>query len=108
DWSQPRTVLVFDFGGGTCDVSILRARPDPASGRLDIANLAVARYEQLGGDNIDVAIVEEVLLPAFLERHGLDPLDFSWSEKRDRLLPQLVGTAESLKLALCAEYQRQL
>lgn len=108
DFSTPRTVLVFDFGGGTCDVSILRVRVDAGSGRLELANLAVARYEQLGGDNIDIAIVDEVLLPLFLEQNSLDRLDLSFSDKKNRLLPQLLGTAEALKLGICAEYAAQL
>jgi molecular chaperone DnaK (HSP70) len=108
DFSALRTVLVFDFGGGTCDVSILRVRVDSGSGRLELANLAVARYEQLGGDNIDIAIVEDVLLPRFLEQNGLDGLDLSFSDKKNRLLPQLLGVAEALKLGVCAEYAAQL
>jgi molecular chaperone DnaK (HSP70) len=108
DFSTPRTVLVFDFGGGTCDISILRVQADGPAGRLDIANLAIARYGQLGGDNIDAAIVEHVLLPQLLKQNGLEALDLSWSEKKDRILPQLLPTVEGLKLALCAEYRREL
>jgi molecular chaperone DnaK len=108
DFSFPRTVLVFDFGGGTCDVSILRVHATPAEQRLEIANLAIARYEQLGGDNIDTAVVERVLLPELLRQNRLESLDLTWSEKRNRILPQLIGVAEALKLGVCAEYQVQL
>jgi molecular chaperone DnaK len=108
DFSKPRSVLVFDFGGGTCDVSILRVQVTESGGRVELANLSVARYEQLGGDNIDAAIVEDVLLPQFLAQNDLNALDLSWSEKKNRLMPQLLGTAEALKLGVCAEYAGQL
>lgn len=108
DFSFPRTVLVFDFGGGTCDVSILRVHAVAAEQRLEIANLAIARYEQLGGDNVDAAVVERVLLPELLRQNRVESLDLSWSEKRNRILPQLIGVAEALKLGVCAEYQVQL
>jgi len=102
DFSRSRNVLVFDFGGGTCDVSILRTHADPATQRLELANLSIARYEQLGGDNLDAAIVEQVLLPQLLKQNGLASLDLTFGEKRERILPQLLGTAEALKLQLCA------
>jgi len=108
DFGSPRTVLVFDFGGGTCDVSVVRARVAPDSSRIELANLAVARYAQLGGDNIDAAIAEEVLLPELLRQNGMEALDLSWSEKKSRLLPQLLGTTEALKLGVCAELAAQL
>ena len=92
---------MFDFGGGTCDVSILRTHADPATQRLELSNLSIARYEQLGGDNIDAAIVEQVLLPQLLQQNGLESLDLTFGEKRERILPQLLGTAEALKLGLC-------
>lgn len=101
DLSRPRNVLVFDFGGGTCDVSILRVHADPLTQRLDLANLSIARYEQLGGDNIDAAIVERVLMPQLLKQNNLGRLDLSWSETRERILPQFRGAAETLKLGLC-------
>jgi hypothetical protein len=101
DFTRSRNVLVFDFGGGTCDVSILRTHADPATQRLELANLSIARYEQLGGDNIDAAIVEQVLLPQLLQQNGLESLDLTFGEKRERILPQLLGTAEALKLGFC-------
>jgi molecular chaperone DnaK len=101
DVSTPRNVLVFDFGGGTCDVSILRVHSDADAQRLHLSNLSIARYEQLGGDNIDAAIAEQVLLPQLLEQNGLEPLDLTFTEKKERVLPQLLSTAEALKVALC-------
>jgi molecular chaperone DnaK len=103
DLTSPRNVLVFDFGGGTCDVSVLRVHADGDTQRLDLANLSIARYEQLGGDNIDAAIVEQVLLPQLLEQNGLESLDLTFTEKRERILPQLLSTAEALKLRACGE-----
>ena len=100
DLSHPRTILVFDFGGGTCDVSVLRAHADRDEQDLRLANLSIARYEQLGGDNIDAAIVERVLLPQLLRQNGLATLDLSFSEKQERVVPQLLSTAEALKLRL--------
>jgi molecular chaperone DnaK (HSP70) len=101
DLTNPRAVLVFDFGGGTCDVSIARVQGD--GGALSVATLAISRYERLGGDNIDGAIAEDVLLPALLKQNGLGPLDFTWTEKRDCLMPQLLPAAEALKRTLCGD-----
>jgi molecular chaperone DnaK len=101
DLTVPRNVLVFDFGGGTCDVSVLRVHADGEGQRLELANLSIARYEQLGGDNVDAAIVEHVLLPQLLEQNELESLDLTFTEKKERILPQLLSTAEALKLALC-------
>jgi molecular chaperone DnaK (HSP70) len=98
DLSHPRTVLVFDFGGGTCDVSIVRVHADRDEQQLRLANLSIARYERLGGDNIDAAIVERVLLPQLLRQNGLETLDLSFSEKQERIVPQLLSVAEALKL----------
>lgn len=107
DFSAPRIVLIFDFGGGTCDVSIVRAQVS-GKGRLALSNLAISRYEQLGGDNIDGAIAEQILLPNLLRNNGVDPLDIGWAEKKNRLLPQLLDAAEALKRAICFEFHTQL
>src|SRR3972149_446040 len=68
----------------------------------------MSRYERLGGDNIDAAIAENILLPELLRQNDLDPLELSWTEKKHYVLPQLLGVAEALKLGVCDEYRVQL
>lgn len=108
DLTAPTVVLVLDFGGGTCDVSLLRVQIEPQSGRISLANLAISRYERLGGDNVDAAIAEQVLLPELLRQNGVDGLDLSWAEKKNYVFPQLLPVAETLKHALCSEYSSWL
>jgi molecular chaperone DnaK len=108
DLTAPTIVLVVDFGGGTCDVSVLRVQMEPRSGRMSLANLAISRYERLGGDNIDVAIAEQILLPELLRQNGVKALDLSWAEKKNYVFPQLLPLAETLKLAICCEYSSWL
>lgn len=108
DLTAPTVVLVVDFGGGTCDVSVLRLQTESQSGRLRLANLAISRYERLGGDNIDIAIAEQVLLPELLRQNGVAGLDLSWAEKKNYVFPQLLPVAEALKLAICSEYSSWL
>lgn len=46
---SPKNVLVFDFGGGTCDVAIFKMFIDKPSGQINMAPLTVSRYHRLGG-----------------------------------------------------------
>jgi hypothetical protein len=52
-WSTrvPVQVLIFDFGGGTCDVSVIRIR----EGALEV--LGTCGDNHLGGEDMDSAIV---------------------------------------------------
>jgi molecular chaperone DnaK len=67
DVDEPKTVAVFDLGGGTFDVSILlcggQGRPVPISKKGDM---------WLGGDDFDQVIIDEVL-DHISEEHGIDP-----------------------------------
>lgn len=92
-------VLVFDFGGGTCDVAIFR-RDATRSGTLGARLLGTSRYHRLGGGDIDRAIVHDVLIPTLVGENDLQPWDVSWLEKRRQLEPKLLGAAEQLKIAL--------
>jgi molecular chaperone DnaK len=98
--------IVFDFGGGTCDVSIMEVRMSPHSQQLQISQIAVSRYHRLGGGDLDAAIVHEHLIPALLQENELQPLDLTWSQKKRILEPQLLGIAEALKESLCREISR--
>ena len=60
----PRHVLVFDYGGGTCDVALVKARFDSAAGAgLSVENLAISSYHRLGGDDVDRAVMDAVVWP---------------------------------------------
>lgn len=61
---EDQSVLVFDYGGGTCDVALVRARFDPSSGAgLLVENLAISSYHRLGGDDVDRAVMDAVVWP---------------------------------------------
>ncbi len=106
--SEARRLVVFDFGGGTCDVALfeLRGRKSGAPAGVDVAPLSVSRYHRLGGGDIDRAIVVEVLIPQLLEQNGLEPHDLDFRSKSDCVIPALLGCAESLKIGLCREVAR--
>lgn len=97
---EAKTLLVFDFGGGTCDVAIFRLAPD-ADGLLSIATLAVSRYHRLGGGDIDLAILYEHLLPQLLKDNDLQKHELDFDIKKNVIEPALIGVAEELKTGLC-------
>ncbi|MCX7044135.1 MAG: Hsp70 family protein [Candidatus Sumerlaeota bacterium] len=65
DKGEDQKLLVFDFGGGTFDVSIIEI----ISGVFQV--LAIAGDSHLGGDDIDRRIVE-YLIQEFKEKEGVD------------------------------------
>lgn len=101
---ESKVTVVFDFGGGTCDVSI--AEISKKQGQLRAVSRANSRYHRLGGGDLDSAIVHEVLLPLLFEENSISAQDLSWSEKKRILEPQLRGVAEALKIGLCRETRR--
>jgi molecular chaperone DnaK len=99
------TLVVLDFGGGTCDVAVLRLQRDE-EGRLAVSPLSVSRYHRLGGGDIDSAIVHEVLIPEMVRENNLGPFDLTFEDKKKVLEPSLLGLAEALKISLCSEVAR--
>ena len=93
------TLIVFDFGGGTCDVAIFRIiehDDEPIGARL----LATSRYHRLGGGDIDRAIVHEVLIPQIIKENGLGRWELTWQDKSKRLEPMLIDMAERMKVRI--------
>lgn len=91
-------VLVFDFGAGTCDISILEVGVNHKG--LYSKNLAISKFEKLGGDDIDRYIAAEILYPFVLERNDLQEEDFIISERK-KIIDSLLGYAENLKINIC-------
>jgi molecular chaperone DnaK len=100
---QSRTLLVYDLGGGTFDVTLLRLDPQ------ELRILHSDGDHELGGKDWDDRIVEYVA-NRFREEFGADPL-----EDRESIADLLVGaeelkkrlsTAQSAALTLVHEGQR--
>ena len=103
---KPKNILVFDFGGGTCDVAIFKVAINKETGQITMAPLTVSRYHRLGGGDIDAAIVHEILLPQLVTQNKLTPFELSYDDKAHCITPALLSIAESLKVGLCKEIAR--
>lgn len=103
DGDNPK-VLVFDFGAGTCDVSILELGKDMNG--IYSKNLSISKFEKLGGDDIDRLIAIDYLLPQLLEESGMKRDDFRTPEIK-RIISQLLKSAEQLKILICEKIALQ-
>ncbi len=92
-------VLIFDFGAGTCDVSILEIGNGIQG--LYSKNLSISKYYEIGGDDIDKYLALEFLLPEFANQNGLKISEFRKGEIKKDILPRLLKTAEQLKIIIC-------
>ncbi|WP_041779893.1 Hsp70 family protein [Allocoleopsis franciscana] len=68
--AQPQTVAVYDLGGGTFDISILRIE----RGLFRVK--ATSGDTHLGGDDFDLAMVLEKLLNRFISKSTQNLIDY--------------------------------
>lgn len=96
-----RTVnaLVFDFGAGTCDISVLEVTGE--EDRLVSRNLAISQFRSLGGNNIDRQIARKVLWPQIEERCLRNGQRLRHAQFEQIVLPRLQPVAERLKIQCC-------
>ncbi|OWA52765.1 Luminal-binding protein 5 [Hypsibius exemplaris] len=90
-----QTILVFDLGGGTLDVSVVKTGSDDA-GRRTIQVLCTDGDSSLGGLDFDERIYQW-LLGAFETRHGLG------IRENPRAVSRLRSHAEAVKFTLSGE-----
>jgi molecular chaperone DnaK len=90
DDEQDQTIFVFDFGGGTFDVSILEL----GDGVFEVE--ATSGDNDLGGDDIDEILLEH-LADNFEDEHGIDLRDDKTSKQR------LKEAAEEAKIELSSK-----
>lgn len=106
EFTEKQNLLVFDFGGGTCDVAVFHIIHDRNNKRLKISPTAVSRYHRLGGGDIDAAIVHEVLIPQIIEQNRIDTHALDFEARKHYIEPALLSVAEALKVGLCLEIAR--
>ena len=91
DKEQAQTIMVFDLGGGTFDVSILEIATDPD---LVIEVLATAGNNRLGGDDFDARVIDWIAESFMKENAGIDL-------RKDKMaLQRLKEAAEKEKIEL--------
>ena len=102
---SPQRILVFDFGAGTCDVSIVESRRDPHLGRFQLKNLSISKFAALGGDDFDREIGLRILMPMICEQNGLDEdSDITPSKYNNYFSRPLSGIAEQIKIQISKEW----
>ncbi|GAB4315566.1 MAG: molecular chaperone DnaK [Candidatus Sumerlaeia bacterium] len=95
DKSRDQKILVYDFGGGTFDVSIIEV----VSGIFQV--LAIQGNTHLGGDDMDKRIVE-YLIEDFKKKHNIDLSDDPIAMQR------LKEAAEEAKIELSELKETQI
>ena len=93
--------MVFDFGGGTFDVALLKVE----DGIIQVSDTEGDNY--LGGKNLDYAIVDRILLP-YMGHHFAIGSMLADAEKKGLLRDALKTYAEELKISLSSKEQYDL
>jgi molecular chaperone DnaK len=103
---QKKLLLVFDFGGGTCDIALFELARTAADTPVQVASRSVSRFHRLGGGDIDLAILHGVLVPQLCQENGLSGFDLTFQEKTRVVTPALIAVAEALKIQISNEVWR--
>lgn len=82
--------LVFDFGGGTFDAALLKVE----DGIMKVTDTEGDNY--LGGKNLDLAIVDEIIIPHIQENFSIDDI-LGDDTKKLKYREALKSFAEELK-----------
>ncbi len=95
DKSHDHTILVFDFGGGTFDVSILELGDNVFEVKATSGN------NHLGGDDIDEILIDYIA-KEFKKEHGVD------LREDNVALQRLKDAAEKAKIELSSAQQTEI
>ena len=82
--------LVFDFGGGTFDAALLKVE----DGIMKVTDTEGDNY--LGGKNLDLAIVDEIIIPHIQKKFSIDDI-LNDDNKKSKYREALKSFAEELK-----------
>ncbi|MFT6834188.1 MAG: molecular chaperone DnaK [Francisellaceae bacterium] len=89
--------IVFDFGGGTFDTALMKVD----EGIMKVVD--TSGDNNLGGKDIDLAIVDQILIPKLKEEYAIDELQ---ADAEFRLA--LKSVAETIKITLSSKNEIEL
>lgn len=88
-----QTILIYDIGGGTCDVTIVRYLLSGKSMEFEV--LGIDGDEQLGGDDIDRLLLEYICY-----ENNIDLIELLAEKKYAKTLSALLDAVRDLKESL--------
>jgi molecular chaperone DnaK (HSP70) len=91
DQGKEQTLLIYDFGGGTFDISILKVQENK------FTEMAIGGDSQLGGDDFDSAVAQQIIETFRLEYENFEPneIDIKIIEEKAELIK--IALTNSLK-----------
>lgn len=101
DFSETKRVLVYDIGGGTCDVCVVDLKIDK-DGTYDIHFVVTNRYTEFGGNDFDEQAAIGLLNKLF-ERYGIKEDSVS-NKQKEELVARVLAVCEQYKI----EFSEQL
>ena len=98
---ETKRILVFDLGGGTCDIAIVDVIQNGR--KVEFTEVAIGRYDELGGIDFDnkVALVK---LDEFLKKYNLSYYSLN-KEDRENMVRHLRIFAEKAKERISSDIE---
>lgn len=90
-------VLVYDFGAGTCDLSLIEFSMQ--GGPVKSRNRAISKFTALGGDDVDRKIAMNYLIHQLRDSEG-KAVELTMRVIEEHVLKRLMPAAEQLKIAI--------
>ena len=99
--NESKRILVFDLGGGTCDIAIVDVIQNGR--KVEFTEVAIGRYDELGGIDFDnkVALVK---LDEFLKKYNLSYHSLN-KEDRENMVRHLRIFAEKAKERISSDIE---
>lgn len=101
DFSSGKKVLVFDLGGGTCDVSIIDVKM--VGDKVSLDEIAVSPHTLVGGVNFDNYAVEGIIR-SFNKKNGVNLEKILTKEEYEDLRNNLCIRCEKAKMFFSGRY----
>ena len=95
DFSTPKRMMVYDIGGGTCDICVVDLQVDE-NGSYDIHFVITGRYTEFGGNDFDEQAAIGILNKLF-KRYQIPDSAIESPEVRNDLVTQIMPYCEGYK-----------